>query len=370
MKNKVANLLISTLLVMSALPTLVGFYLMKSAIHSQDEIYRNRNVQSVFNETQTHLREFSKIQPDKEPEFQSLFEEIQDLKMLYGEDSDFSTTLQSSLTKFFMIGFGATLALALLLGFLLSNSINRIYKDSYDKLIAATDKAKYLEDIAKWQEVAKKLVHEFRRPLQPILLWTHNLKLSHKNKSSEEFGELLDEAAQSIDEEVASMGKMVSEFAKFANLPQPTPTKVNTKEFLERLVESYKSVWKTVELKCEFSQETEFAFFDPSIVRQCLANMVENAVEANPGKRIEVVFSLAAAPDSVRIGVTNTGVKIPKEIQSKIFEPYFSTKTDKNNMGLGLSIVRMSVLEQGGEVECYDYDQGAKFTISLPRSHR
>jgi nitrogen fixation/metabolism regulation signal transduction histidine kinase len=55
-------------------------------------------------------------------------------------------------------------------------------------------------------------------------------------------------------------------------------------------------------------------------------------------------------------------IKDPQEV----FKLYFSTKTGKENMGLGLPIAKKIVMDHGGEMSCLNLTEGAGFEISLP----
>jgi len=75
------------------------------------------------------------------------------------------------------------------------------------------------------------------------------------------------------------------------------------------------------------------------------------------------------AGDFVRISVQDTGCGIPKELLSKIFEPFFSTKEKGKGTGLGLSVVYGIVKNHNGWINAYsEPQQGTAFKIYLPVS--
>ncbi len=99
---------------------------------------------------------------------------------------------------------------------------------------------------------------------------------------------------------------------------------------------------------------------------QVLLNLIVNARDALPlGGRI-LVRTLCTG-DEVRIEVRDDGVGIPPEIQSRIFEPYFTTKPEGKGTGIGLALVVETVREWGGDVTATsEPGEGATFVLRLP----
>jgi two-component system sensor histidine kinase AtoS len=104
---------------------------------------------------------------------------------------------------------------------------------------------------------------------------------------------------------------------------------------------------------------------DPDQVRSALLNIIINAVEAmsNGG---ELTVLTQRRNGSVEMLVSDTGVGIPEEIRSKIFNPFFTTKKMLGT-GLGLSIVCKAIQAHGGTIRCEsEVGKGTTFTIGLP----
>lgn len=366
MKNKVVILLSLTLLIMCVVPLWAAMVFLGNAFESQEQIYKNQKLDRILIESQASLKKLSALEPEKEDQYKNLFNEIQDIKLIYGEDRFFSDRLQATISKYFFVGFGAATLISLVVGLFLSRLVNQIYKKSYDELQEAKDRGKYLEEIARWQEMAKKMAHEIRRPLQPIRTWVANLVSVYSSTNTEKPNPLLDEAKSAIEQEIKQLGRLVDEFAKFADLPKPQVRAVNVTDFLAEFVNQHNGIWEGVSFKVDEEHRQIQCTMDPLLMRQILSNMVENAVEANPNKETRVEFRSQTLGNQLILDVFNTGRVLGDVERKQIFDLYFSTKGTAKNMGLGLSIVKAAILEQGGSIDCIEETLGARFRIKLP----
>ncbi|MFP4520659.1 MAG: ATP-binding protein [Fibrobacterota bacterium] len=114
-----------------------------------------------------------------------------------------------------------------------------------------------------------------------------------------------------------------------------------------------------------------FARIDPGQLEQAVINLAVNARDAmkNGGIltiRAACIYKRNHCEKSI-IEVSDTGTGIPYSLRDKIFEPFFSTKSENAGTGLGLSIVRDIVKTHGGELELDCPESGGSvFRIILP----
>jgi two-component system NtrC family sensor kinase len=105
---------------------------------------------------------------------------------------------------------------------------------------------------------------------------------------------------------------------------------------------------------------------NPSQLNQVFLNLINNAAQAIPGEG-KVTIRTRMEGGLVRIDVSDTGTGIPPEVQSKIFDTYFTTKPVGEGTGLGLPIVKSIVEEHGGEVKFTTRaGVGTTFSVFLP----
>ena len=102
-------------------------------------------------------------------------------------------------------------------------------------------------------------------------------------------------------------------------------------------------------------------------LERALLNLVENALRFSP-EGAPVTIRVAASPSEVSIAVIDRGPGVPKELERKIFDRFFTTDADRNGTGLGLAIVQSVARAHGGTVELASQPgRGACFTLRLPR---
>ena len=102
-------------------------------------------------------------------------------------------------------------------------------------------------------------------------------------------------------------------------------------------------------------------------IRQVLANLVSNAVDAAPvGGRVDIQIFAAGSDSGVGFAVTDNGKGMEPATQARLFEPFYSTKGDLGN-GLGLYISKEIVERHGGHISVQSTPgQGTTMTVLLP----
>jgi PAS domain S-box-containing protein len=130
---------------------------------------------------------------------------------------------------------------------------------------------------------------------------------------------------------------------------------------LRRLIEEH------IEISLRFDSEESFIFADPNLVEQIVVNLAVNSRDAMPDggtllietKRVAALDDFSAQCLRVPVGVyvsltvTDSGAGMTPEAQSRLFEPFYTTKEPGKGTGLGLSTVYGIVKQSGGSINVH-----------------
>ena len=240
--------------------------------------------------------------------------------------------------------------------------------------------------VAAWRDVARRVAHEIKNPLTPITLGVQRLQRRFQSRFEGPDAEVFQDSVRTVLDSTQSIRRLVEEFIQFARMPQALMTKGNIIEATQLALSGFQfeegnSVLLTVSLVDDASasgralSSREFhevasrvnAYFDKDQIVRMLGNLVANAIEAcsETKARVDVFLKIDLLQSVCEFRVVDEGPGIPKEIRTKIFEPYFSTR--RRGSGLGLPIVRQIVAEHRGEITVLENQPlGTEFSVTLP----
>jgi len=239
-----------------------------------------------------------------------------------------------------------------------------------DDVAANRARTLYLEKIASWQVMARKLAHEIKNPLTPIQMMVSQLARRYQGDDAE-FSRLLTDAHTIVSEEVTSLRRMVDSFSSFASLPEPVLAPVDLVELGRQIVELERAAHTSTEIRFQPGKFAKLVVrVDDHLLRQVLINLIKNAVEATAaGSGASTVTLRIAQTNSrtARIEVEDNGPGIPEEIRARLFEAYVTTKHTgpSPGMGLGLAICQKIVIDHGGTISVESEPGRTRFTIQL-----
>jgi len=122
---------------------------------------------------------------------------------------------------------------------------------------------------------------------------------------------------------------------------------------------------RDVELELEITEDVDRILGDRVHLQQVLLNLLMNAIDAagaKPSGRRSVRVSTSQANGAVRLAVADTGKGISASQMMKIFEPFYTTKSEGSGMGMGLAIAR-SIVEAHGGVMAAENNAGGGATV-------
>lgn len=214
-----------------------------------------------------------------------------------------------------------------------------------------------------WSLMARAVAHEVRNPLTPIAVSVADLRRSYQQQRPD-FGQVLEQAARTIDDEIASLKRMLHEFAELGRFPEPVPERVALAEAFADLETLYGGDVERGRLAFARLAPGLDVRADRGQLRQALVNLIKNGLEAiAPEGRVDV--SARAADGVVEIAVADDGPGMNDEQREMVFAPHFTTKPQ--GFGLGLTIVHRIVNDHGGTIAVESAaGRGTVFRIRLP----
>jgi PAS domain S-box-containing protein len=225
---------------------------------------------------------------------------------------------------------------------------------------------------AAWGEVARRLAHEIKNPLTPIQLSAERLRRKLLGGMNAEDAQLLERATHTIVQQVDAMKQMVNAFSEYARAPDMKLQHFNLNQLVSEVAELYLLQDPSAEIRLDLDPALPEIEADRGRVRQILANLITNGIEALAGVKggcveISTLQQRAEGAATAVICVRDNGPGFRKEILGRLFDPYVSGKP--RGTGLGLAIVKRIVEEHGGRVEAENRPEGgARILVFLPVS--
>ena len=152
-----------------------------------------------------------------------------------------------------------------------------------------------------------------------------------------------------------SMSRFITNFADVVKIPEPQLEEVHLNDrvvackiFMENLCQH-----RDIDLQLDLCEENPLVSMDTSLFEQVIINIIKNATESidTHGK---VIIRTSSIPLMLEIGDTGRGIS--KEVESKLFSPFFSTKP--NGQGIGLIFIREVLMKHGCTFSLRTYPDG------------
>jgi len=190
------------------------------------------------------------------------------------------------------------------------------------------------EKMATVAEVAAGVAHEINNPLFIIRNYVELLKTKRLDEDGRE-------KLRKIEKELGRIVEITGSLLSFSKVKELPGSRTNLVEVVEEaiLLLQHNLSQKNIRLDKEvFVQRVEIVG-EENRLKQLFMNLLLNSIDAVlDGGIVRVSLVVYAEDRFVEVTVADNGYGIPADIQSKIFNPFFSTKMNKKNAGLGLSI--------------------------------
>jgi PAS domain S-box-containing protein len=241
----------------------------------------------------------------------------------------------------------------------------RVISDQQEKLVAASR-------LSAIGEMAAAITHEINNPLGVILGRVEMLKsmLQDQILNREE----IQHVADTIEVTGQRIAKIVKSMKTMAHHQEEEPTeRVSLNSILTDAIDLCLYRFKNHGIEFQFKPVPENLYVQcrSHQIVQVLVNLFNNSFDAiTNGKEKWVKLEVFEGTEKIDVVVSDSGHGIPKEIQEKMFNPFFSTKAVQYGTGLGLSISQGLLNKNGGSLTYDSKSPHTRFIVSLPRNKR
>jgi PAS domain S-box-containing protein len=257
-----------------------------------------------------------------------------------------------------------------------------IFQDITAQRNARNEMAKLEERLQQAQKMeaigtlAGGIAHDFNNMLFPLVGFAEMLKedLPPDSPLQENVNEILHAAFRSRE--------LVQQILAFSRKAERKDKPIRLQSIVKEAIKLLRAtIPTTIEIKQQIDGECPLAIADPTHIHQIVMNLATNAYHAMEEKggvlsiMLEAVRleSDPAVPDGPAAGlyahlrIADTGLGMTKEVLARVFDPYFTTKSDGKGTGLGLSVVHGIVATYRGDVRIYsEPGLGTEVHVYLP----
>ena len=241
--------------------------------------------------------------------------------------------------------------------------IEKLKNQQYKLLVSARHDA--------WSNVARKLAHEIKNPLTPILLIIDNIRSKYANNIDVHQKEKFDSNLNIIVNQIKQIENLVNEFSDFARMPKPLKKDNDLVNIINLNIKLLSKLDKNIDIKFFYKQNKILFNCDYEQFNRAIFNILKNSIESINEKRLKNVdfkgiinIDISKRKDYILLHITDNGLGLTNINNEDLLKPYFTTK--KNGSGLGLSIVNKIIIDHNGSFKLMNIENGAKVEIKFP----
>lgn len=211
-----------------------------------------------------------------------------------------------------------------------------------------------------WEDVARRIAHEVKNPLTPIMLSAERLRRKYL-PTIENNPEIFKDCIETIIRQVTHIGKLITEFSSFSRMPAPSFKTISLDDLIHQTITLQREAYSAIEFI--YQRHWVEICCDPQQIEQVLINVFKNAIESilekssNVAPQGVIQVILEEQKDKVTLHIIDNGIGLD---QGKILtseSAFMTTKPDGS--GLGLIIVQKIIYDHKGEFSLQQNEGGA-----------
>ncbi|MSU77890.1 MAG: two-component sensor histidine kinase [Gemmataceae bacterium] len=223
------------------------------------------------------------------------------------------------------------------------------------------------EDYAVLAELAGGFIHEIKNHLNTLNLNLQLLAEDFQNPENQRERRALTRV-QKVQGECERLVALSNDFLRFARIKDLPLEPADLPRLIEDMVDFFTPTARAtnIDIKTFLPADLPTLRLNTEMMRQALLNLMLNAAQAMP-KGGELTLQATVENSQVALSLIDTGTGIEPEVLTKIFKPFYSTKSKSGGSGLGLPTTRKIIAAHGGTIDVQsELGKGTKFTLRLP----
>lgn len=251
---------------------------------------------------------------------------------------------------------------------------DRVYKEKIEEEKKRADAVKVAENSSRLASIgtlASGIAHEINQPLNAIKVTIDGMLFYWERKQPSLSD--IHENIQFISEETKRIDRIIMHMRELVHAEKrKNPELMNVNDTINNCLGMVRNQLKNhnINLNTEFSDNVPQIYGFPTQFEQVITNLVNNARDALDSvnqKEKEIKVITEKIENGCKITVSDNGSGISDENLLSVFDPFFSTKSKKKGMGMGLSITQNIVVGLGGTIRAENNEScGASFIVELP----
>ena len=248
-----------------------------------------------------------------------------------------------------------------------------VFKKPFAYLIEIIDVTKIAIDerSVAYTKSIQKIAHDIKTPLSSIHLNLGALRIRLEEANLEN-NDIYFNDIDIMKSELDRVKNLTQHFLKFTNLEKPNLQALDFVSLVEKSISNFNQYLNNgLTIDTDFAPQIKNIWADPYQIEEVLNILIENAIDAVKAEgKIQIITNMAqdlmnTEKEFVQIEIIDNGLGISSENIEKLFDPYFTTKSE--GTGLGLAIAKKIISDHGGEIEVHSrINLGTTFRFTLP----
>lgn len=243
------------------------------------------------------------------------------------------------------------------------------------------------QEVQAYQQLTRVLTHEIANSITPMVSLAQSsqaLLPTVGQRMDEETHADLTLAAATIAQRGAHLSQFIHSFKQLSSPVQAKLAPIALPELVQRVAQLLKADFAAVQFNCTFPEQPPILWLDAALTEQILINLLKNALESFGGNFDNFGVRSGSDPEAVDpeaaeayptvscylhfqqrwvLDISDNGPGVAAAAVDKLFIPFYTTKA--KGSGIGLSLARMLMQAQGGELIYVKQQQGACFRLLL-----